>query len=267
MSQGSLHSLFERLFGNADDAPKGNEHARHTAHLASGFDAQRGSGHGELADNPEHSTALMAAYLDGGLNETAQQDIHARLAQSPAALHDLDSADAFLSAITQEPQIAPADLVASVIARNRPTASVSKVAQKRIPVFWQWSGALVGLAVAVVAAVIILNRQSLPTDVTTPIIAKSAQPQTPATAGKDASSSQPAMLPAGAEITVPTSKNCNVASPDQAKGNSPAPCPKTEAGTILAPAASKSVMPSSHPQKPTMVPEGMDRMPGATQPR
>ena len=228
MTPGPLHSLFERLFGSADGASKDRAHARQAADLVAGLkdgDSQ------ELADSPERSTALLAGYLDGGLNEAAQRELHSRLSQSPAAFEEVASADAFMEAVTAARETAPADLVAATLARGRP-AAVSTVAPKRFPGIWKWSGAVLVLAAAAIAVLVIVGRQSVPTDTTAPMTAKiapgrTAAPQGPAVAGKVVAPSRPAMVPAGNEATVPSPRS----------------------------------------QKPAMAPEGSDAVPGSARPQ
>lgn len=237
----TLHSLFERLFGGKDGAPKTDGDARLTAHLSARLDEQRAAWQ-EVSDGPEGSPALTAAYLDGGLGEAAQQDFHARFARSPADFHEIASADAFMDAIAAARETAPADLVASTIARSR-TATVLVLPSRRT-VLWKWSGIAVAMVAAAIAVLVIVNRQMPPTDSKTPSIAKTApgsgtvpqspviaQPQdiqSPAVAGKEPSPSTPAMAP--------------VASPEPAPSPSPRP-------------------------KPAMAPEGFDTMPNPAPPR
>lgn len=229
VNPGSLHSLFERLFGG-DDAPTGRDCAHPTADLTERLDDGRDGG-GELADTPERSTALLAAYLDGGLDEAAQQEVAARLAGSPSAYHDAAGADAFLAAVAGAQLAAPADLVASTIARARP--SPAPMARQR-PMLWKWSAALAVLAAAI-AVVVVITHQPMPAARSAPMTAKSlpppaAAPQGPVLAQPQAPEGKlqtPAMLPAGGETVAPMSQDC--------KGS--APCPKKPVRPQLAPEA------------------------------
>lgn len=211
VNPGSLHSLFERLFG-ADDEPSGSDCAHPAADLVVRLD-DGWDGGGELDGSPERSIALLAAYFDGGLDDAAQQEVAARLAQSPTAYHDAAGADAFLAAVAGAQSTAPADLVASTISRVRP--SLAPMARRR-SILWKWSAALAVLAAAI-AVVVIFTHQPMPADKSVPITAKTAptdalpapmlaqphapaSPSSPAVAGK--TTPHPAMLPAGSEETV-----------------------------------------------------------------
>lgn len=237
MTPGILHSLFERLFGSTDGASNGSGHARQVADLAAGLN-HGNARHGELAENPERSAAFLAAYLDGGLDEAAQRDIHARLSGSAVAFHEAASADAFLDAITAERESAPADLVASTLARNHP-AAVSPSSPRRSFPIWKWSGLIAGLATAAIVVLVIANRQPIPTDATAPITAKADQ--SPVTA---------ADAPRFIAPQIPK-ENSSVAG----KKTSPA---------NMAPAASQETMPppSSRRKMPKMAPESFDTVPG-----
>lgn len=224
MTPAPLHSLFERLFGGTDGA--GRIDARHTAELAAGMEHGDPT-KGELADNPERSTALLAAYLDGGLDDAAQQEVHARLSQSPARVHEVASADAFLEAMASAGATAPADLVTAIIARNRP-ATVSKLPPRRSFAIWKWSG--VAVAVAVLAVLVIVGRQSVPTDTAVPVAVKS--------------------VPRSVADQMPH----QVAKPQ---------APQRSSSPAMAPATSKENPPGqvTAPTKPSMAPEGFDVVP------
>jgi hypothetical protein len=229
VTPGSLHALFERLFGGTDDATMGAAHAREIAHLATGQD------HGE---KDTLDVAELAAYLDGGLDEEAQQDIHSRLSQSPTALHDATSADAFLETVTAAREAAPPDLVTSVIAKSQPVGISASSPHRPNPI-WKWSGVALAMALAALAALVIVGRTTPPTDTTQPVTAKSVP--SPDTAPPKLAQPQPGAPPAiaGEKITP----------------------------TYLAPAASEETMPppSSRPGKPGLAPEGIDTMPGQPQ--
>ena len=233
MTPGTLHALFERLFGGTDDAAKNSAHARQVAHLAADLD------HGEL---DTLDVVQLAAYLDGGLDEAKQNDLHARLSQSPAALHDLASADAFLKAVAAVRETAPADLVASTIAMNR-TAATSPSSPRRSFPIWKWSGVALAMAVAAIVAVVIVTRQPIPTDATAPITAKAVP--------------SPAMAPDAPQV----------AQPQIPKGTDHAPvmASKKVPPANMAPAASEEAMPlpSSRKEMPKMAPESIDTAPGS----
>jgi len=236
VTPGTLHALFERLFGGTDDAAKDSAHARQTAHLAADLD------HGE---SDTLDVVQLAAYLDGGLDEAKQNDLHARLSQSPAALHDLASADAFLEAMAAAREAAPAGLVASTIAISRPAATSPSSPRRSFPI-WKWSGVVLAMAVAAIMAVLIINRQTVPTDSTAPITAKAVP--------------NPAMAP-----DVP-----KFAQPQAPKGTDHAPtmAGKKEAPANMAPAASEEPMllPSPRREKPSIAPESFDTVPGSQPP-
>ena len=235
MTPGTLHALFERLFGGTDDAAKDSAHARQTAHLAADLD------HGE---SDTLDVVQLAAYLDGGLDQAKQNDLHARLSQSPAALHDLASADAFLEAMAAARETAPADLVASTIALSRP-ATVSPSSPRRSFPIWKWSGVVLAMAVAAIVAVVIVNRQPVPTDTTAPITAKAVP--------------NPAMAPDAPKV----------AQPQIPKGTDHAPvmAGKRVPPANLAPAVSEETMPTHLPSlsEPALVPNAPEIMPGRTQ--
>ncbi len=244
MTPGPLHALFERLFGGTDDAAKDSAHACQTAHLAADLD-HGDDHHGELSDSPERSTALLAAYLDGGLDEAKQNDLLARLSQSLTALHELASARAFLGAVAASRETAPADLVASSIAMSRPTATSSSSPRRSFSI-WKWSGVALAMAVAAIVAVVIVNRQPVPTDTTAPITAKTIpDPETAPDAPK-------------------------FAQPQMPKGTDHAPvmAGKKVPPANMAPAASEEAMPlpSSRREMPKMAPEIFDTVPGSQPP-
>ncbi|MDO8607733.1 MAG: zf-HC2 domain-containing protein [Phaeospirillum sp.] len=236
MTPGPLHALFERLFGGTDDPAKDSAHARQAAHLAADLDR----GESDTLD-----VAQLAAYLDGGLDEAAQQDIHAHLSQSPAAFHEAASADAFLEALAAAQETAPADLVASTIAMSRP-AAVSPSSPRRSFPIWKWSGVVLAMAVAAIVAVVIVNRQPVPTDATAPITAKAVP--------------SPTMAPDAPKV----------AQPQIPKGTDHAPvmAGKKEPPANLAPAASEETMPlpSSRGDLPKMAPQNFDTVPGSRPP-
>ncbi|CAA7627261.1 hypothetical protein [Magnetospirillum sp. SS-4] len=212
MTPGPLHALFERLFGNADNAAGDGVHPRQVAHLATGLDR----GESDALD-----VAELAAYLDGGLNETGQQDIHARLSQSPTALHDAASADTFLDALAASREAAPADLMASAVAMSRVAATLPSSPPRSFPI-WKWSGVALAMAVAALAVLVIVSRTAPPTDTTQPVTAKSAPtPVTPAD---------------GPRLAQPRPRQGESTPPPVVAGEKTAP-------TYLAPAASQETMP------------------------
>jgi hypothetical protein len=242
VTRGPIHSLFERLFGETDGKRSDAIDAGVAAHLAAAVDQQQDSRHGELSDTPERSVAMTAAYIDGGLDKAAQQDIHVHLSRSPEALHEVVGADAFVKAVEESKEAAPTDLVASVIARSRPT-TVLTLKPRRTVAFWKWSGAALALAAAI-ATLVIVYRQTLPTDSNAPITAKSAPGQ----------------------VTAPESPK--IVQPLAPQGNAvpPAVAGKEEAKPKMAPAGNEATVPSSDQPKPAMAPEGFDTMPGSTAP-
>ena len=224
MTTGPLHSLFERLFGGGSAAPEGGDH-RLAAELAARLDQGRGDDHEKAAANPEPTTALLAAYLDGGLDEAAQRDIHARLVAAPAALHDAASADAFLAAIEATKQSAPADLVAAELARSMPASGTRPAPRRSFGLSWIWSGAVAAVAIAAIVTLFVWWNSNMtastpiavqpipavPTEPPPPVLAQpqapEASPQPAAVAGKEETKpSAPAMMPAGSEEVVPGAK-------------------------------------------------------------
>jgi hypothetical protein len=239
VTHGPLHSLFERLFGHPDGVPTGRDHAHDVAHLAAAVGRQQGDGHAEFSDRPEESAATTAAYLDGGLDKAAQRDADRR-ARSPATLHEVASAEAFLHAVETHSEAAPADLVASVIARGRPTTVVKLPASKAFAI-WKWSGAALALAAAI-AVLVIVYRQSSPTDSSTPIIAKSA--------------------PSSAMVPEPSAV---ARQPQPPQGNTaPPPVAGKEAETLsMVPVGNQATVPSSKPRKPSLALEEREVLPVA----
>jgi len=210
----TLHALFERLLGNAGP-PTGDAHAV----LA---------GEGELAETPERSIALLAAYLDDGLDAATQQALHARMARSAAALHDVASADAFIDAVTAAMETAPADLVAASLSRSHPARAIRPRRSFRL---WTWSGAVAALATAALVGWVSIDHHAPPLPTLLPITAT----LTPAPAPPPvvaASPSRPVMVPAGAETKV--QKDCKTKKAINGK-----PC-----------------------RKPAMAPERPDAVPG-----
>ncbi|MDO8605145.1 MAG: hypothetical protein Q7R40_01285 [Phaeospirillum sp.] len=231
MTPGPLHALFERLFGEADNAARGSVHAHQAAHLAASLDR----GESDALEVPE-----LAAYLDGGLDEASQQNIHARLSQSPSALHEAASADAFLGAVKASQLRAPVDLVASILTNGQPTGISASSPPRSFPI-WKWSGVALGMVVAVLAVMVIVSRTAPPTDITQPVTAKSAPtPVAPADTPKLA---QP--------------------QPRQGENKPPVVAGEKVAPTYLAPTALEETMPpSSRTKSMPFAPEGADIMPG-----
>ncbi|CUW41238.1 conserved protein of unknown function [Magnetospirillum sp. XM-1] len=212
MTPGTLHALFERLFGDADNVADNAAHPRQVAHLAADLD------HGE---SDTLDVVQLVAYMDGGLDEAKQNDLHARLSQSAAALHDLASADAFLENVATSRDAAPADLVASTIAMSRPAAILPSSPRRSFPI-WKWSGVALAVTVAALAVLVIVSRTAPPTDTTQPVTAKSAP------------------------IPVAPADGPRLAQPRPRQGGSTPPPVVAEektAPTYLAPAASEALMP------------------------
>lgn len=215
MIRGPIQSLFDRLFGSTDDVQAKGIYVRHVSHLADAVNQLRDSSRMELADSPERSVAVMAAHLDGVLDEVALLDLDARLAKSPMALQEIASAEAFIHAVETNMEAAPADLVASTIARSRTSVAPPARQRHRFPI---WSLAAFAMALAAVVVLMVAYRHTLPTDSSPPMAVKSApeptaiaKPQAPqgdtappTVAGKE--EVKPKMLPAGNEATVPSSR-------------------------------------------------------------
>ncbi|MBX9633484.1 MAG: hypothetical protein K2X44_00760 [Magnetospirillum sp.] len=238
MTQGPLLSLFERLFGGTAGVAESGSHARQIARLAEGL--QSGDArHGELSDDPQQSAVLLAAYLDGGLSDSAQRDVHARLSQSPSALHEIASADSFLNSVSAAREAVPADLIAAALVQHRPAT-----APRRSVALWKWSGVALAMAAGAIAAVALINRQHLmPADPATPLTAKIAP----------------------APVTEPAQQPPMLAQPQPPEGKPQAPmvARKKTPAPAIAPAASPKTapQPSTRPAKPQMAPEGFDSMP------
>jgi hypothetical protein len=174
-------ALFERLFG---DTPA--DTVRATAALSAGLES---SGSAELAATQEESSALLAGHLDGGLDEAASRALAARLATSPEAFHEATAAADFIDTVKAECVVAPAALVASAMAVPRPTKKQPR------PTHWRLTAAMAVLTMAVLAAMMILERPvSKPGDTTLPV-ATAPAPAAPQL-----------MMPAGNLDTVPLPK-------------------------------------------------------------
>lgn len=201
MTVNKIQALFERLLSTTDGmkaAPMPDEHAHHVAGLAARFNREGGEDEvAELVASPDQSTARLAAYLDGGLDEMSGDAVRARLVQSPAALYDAESAGAFLDDVAAQPRTAPADLVALALSRS----AVQSVPTRRRQVSWSWwlSGLVTAAAAATVIWVLIANHQSVGPAPSAPMTADTV-PQPGSVTPPDAS---PKMVPAGSEETVP----------------------------------------------------------------
>ncbi len=222
-----LHSLFERLLGETDGLPKGDDLERRAARLGSYIGEMDEPGEDERMKAADCSMALLAAYLDGGLDSAKQADVHDRLSRSSAAFHDLAAADVFLDTVAARLEPAPPELATVIPVRT----SAPAAAPKRVRPFWRWYGMAIALAAAV-AAVIIVHRQTLPTDATTPVAAQTApgpEGSGASRTGKEGASSSPPVVPAASEDIAPE-------------------LPSTRA-------------------RPAMAPEGLETMPGKPMPQ
>jgi len=219
----TLHMLFERLLGNAAP-PTGDVQARQLAELS----ARLESDDGELAE-----TALLAAYLDDGLDAASQLDLHLRMARSASALHDIASADAFIEAVTVGLKTAPADLVAASLARSQPARAVRRSFR-----LWTWSGVVAALAAAAIVGFFGLDRQAPPLPAPLPVVATLPPAPAPIPPPVVATAPpHPAMVPAGAEAKMPPAKDCKTK--------------KVINGKLC-----------GKPHKPAMAPERLDAVPG-----
>ena len=246
MSPGPLQSLLDSLFGDAAGVSPTGSYAHEAAELAAGL--SRGEIEPEeLADNPDHSVVRLAAYLDGALDETTQQELHGRLSRSPALLHDVMSADAFLDATLKRHETAPVDIVAATLARGRPT-STSTSSARRSSRIWTWSGVVVAMAAAAVVAMIIVSRHAVPTDSTVPATASNA----PAPQDAPGTSKLAQPQPSGGIPTTPVLAGKETQHPP--------------VSTIL-PAAGPDTVPKAKMPKPIMAPESFDTAPGGQKPR
>ncbi len=154
MSDKKLDSLFERLLGEPEDVSSSLD-PTDIAALAAALDAEQGpAAPPAMSGDP---TALLAAYLDGGLDERQRQAFEANLAAAPAELHEAQASLAFAAAVAAERATAPRSLVATALTML-PEAPKAKPRQ-RSSFFagfvsarsWQWSALAAAAAVVVVA--------------------------------------------------------------------------------------------------------------------
>jgi hypothetical protein len=108
-------SLFEAILSDA--GTQAAESARLDAVLAAAELSERLA---EAEPRPDIDTgdlpALLAAYLDGGLDESERHRVEALFAASPADLHDAAAMLAHLDAIVARRSSAPSDLLEAAIA-------------------------------------------------------------------------------------------------------------------------------------------------------
>lgn len=254
MTQGPLHSLFQRVL-DGDHVPAAPPHALEAVVLAEGLRGNEDDDGIELADTPERSAALLAAYLDGGLDDEAQRDVYTRLSRSSAALHDAASADALLDAVAASKSAAPAALVAAALARGRPVAVMAAEPRRRLWL-WRWPGASLALAAASLAVMIIASDLFVPAPTTFvygPAVLHSSDivepqalvaPPRPVVAEEKALPRPPSMVTAGAQAVVPNGKDCQPHTPNEEQKAEPTP---ESCKTPPVSAASNEAAPGSRP--------------------
>lgn len=158
MTPNDPDALFEQVFALADAAAVPADGRVDLtvpmAHLEAALDrTQRQPA--EIADTPDHSTARLAAYLDGGLDADATQAVRTGTSQSPEVFHDIVGALAFTEAVAASRISAPADLVEAAAALAAPwPVSLANSPPRR------WRRWLVGtVAIAASAAMAIVVRE------------------------------------------------------------------------------------------------------------
>lgn len=171
MTPHPLHAIFERIFGDGE-MPDATARARKAG--LSDLDVHSLST--EIEPHPhvapgysstDSDTAIMAAWLDNGLEGPALEDFNARLAHSPELLEDASSAEAFLDAARASPQSSPTALVQAAIETGRPSAKGPAPSHRG---WWKWS--VIGLAMAAaVAAIVLISPRQAPTDQKSPMTA------------------------------------------------------------------------------------------------
>jgi hypothetical protein len=81
------------------------------------------AGDAETAADADRLTAALAAVLSGTDSEEARRTVEEAVLRSPAARLDAQSALAFIDALEETPQAAPAELVAELLAVDRAVAA------------------------------------------------------------------------------------------------------------------------------------------------
>ena len=113
-----LASLFEAMVGDVsvsgDKAASVNV-SRFVAELA--IRLSTGEQHAWLGTGSNDDVAMLAAYLDGGLDDSARQKVEALLAASPAKLQNAIASLVHIEDIARARSAAPGDLVEAAIAR------------------------------------------------------------------------------------------------------------------------------------------------------
>jgi Ca-activated chloride channel homolog len=156
MNRTELENAFERLLAEPEAAMHVADSARARAALLSALtraNAAAGAEHGVTAEK-------LAAYLDGALDADEVEDFSAALLRAPDELHELESAQSFLDAVTEKTSAPPQDLLAGVLAdaaRETPKSAPAKRRWSTLRRVRNWG--LAGAAVSALLAVGFLAEQ------------------------------------------------------------------------------------------------------------
>ena len=220
MTPHPLHAIFERIFGGGDmpDAAAGARKAG-LSDLDVNSLASEIEQHPHVAPTPSSTVsdlAIIAAWLDNGLDGQALEDFNARLPHSPELLADVSSAEDFLDAVKASPQTASAAAVKAAIEAGSFAVLAPEPSRLKWPAWWKWSGIALAMAAAAIAAIALISPRPAPTDQKAPMTAgqvpqpdvapvlglKAPEPKSaPSLAGK--SGAPEGMAPAASEETMP----------------------------------------------------------------
>ena len=181
-----IASLFEQLLGDPEEfakRPTVADAALAAAHLSATLDAvEPESVPNAGAGDP---IALVAGYLDGGIEDQERRKVEASLATSPAELHDAAASLSFLDDIAARTSAAPADLVDTAITELRAAQPVAarQTARRRFGWSvraWQWSGALAAVLILIAIGLDRIGQQAPKQFTTIPSSPNTASVRSPA---------------------------------------------------------------------------------------
>src|SRR5215471_14243673 len=161
MDKIEIHRLLEQLLNESDSAREDRIIVDRAALLRALTEAK--------ATGKADSAALdkLAAYLDGAFDADEHETFSAEIAGSPAELHELESADAFLAAVSSEATAVPEELVAEAarVAQRENIKSLPKRGGFLNSASWgrqlAWGGgAAAALAATVLIAIAVSSRDS-----------------------------------------------------------------------------------------------------------
>ncbi len=190
------------------------------------------AGDAETAADADRLTAALAAVLSGTDSEEARRTVEEAVLRSPAARLDAQSALAFIDAVGEAPQAAPAELVAELLAADRAGAA-HPAAPAAGAGFWSriagapWSARRWQLAAA--CAVLLIGGtaswwayapQRQPDRVAAPVKGRSEEPDVAAGAPEQARSA------AAQATTSPCEPRVQAGAAAPAQGDAPAASPQ-----------------------------------------